>query len=61
MSLAIPVTMNLRTVDDLSHLCLLLLIQFNVPRSPVVFQSVWLGGTGDGDEALSGNPSQSKL
>jgi hypothetical protein len=60
-SLVISITMSLCTLENLSHLCQFLFVQRNISRRKVLFQSVWLGGSRDGDEALSGNPSKSNL
>lgn len=53
--------MWLCTINDPSHLGFFLFIQVDVSRSPVLLQSVWLGGSRDSDEALSGHPSKSNL
>lgn len=53
--------MRLRRVDDAPHLPLLLLAQVDVPRRPVLLESLGLGRAGDGDHALGGDPGEGDL
>jgi hypothetical protein len=61
VSLTVSVPVRLCTVNNLSHLSLLLLAKRDVPGRPILFQSVRLSGARDCNEALGGNPCKSYL
>jgi len=56
-----PLTHRLGLFDQFAHLLQFAVGQIDIARSPVLFQPVSLGGTRNRNEALGGNPCQSKL
>lgn len=58
---SISVPMRLGLVNDPAHFLFLLLCQFNIPRSPVLLETVDLGRAGDRDHSLCSNPSERDL
>jgi hypothetical protein len=59
--LVVPVSLRLQRVENLAHLLLLFLRQLHIPRSEILFQTMGLGRSGDGDHALRHHPRQSHL
>jgi hypothetical protein len=53
--------MWLSRIDDFSHLRFLILRQLNIPRGPIVFQSIRLSRAGDWNQTLIGNPGECDL
>lgn len=53
--------MRLSLIDNSAHFLLFFLCQFNIRRSPVLLETVYLGRARDGDHPLSSNPSERYL
>lgn len=58
---SISVPKWLGRIDDGSHFLLLFLCQFNIPRCPVLLQSLCLGRAWNGNHTLGSNPGECDL
>ena len=59
--LTIPITRRLQRIQYTSHLLLLVFCQFHIPRSEVLFQTLRLRCSRNGNHALRNHPRQSNL
>lgn len=57
----VPCTNGLVRVDKLPQLLLLFVCELNIPRRPVLFQTLQLGRSGNGNHALGSDPCQGNL
>lgn len=60
-SFRISISLRLRSINDPSHLLLLIFCQIDVSGCKVLLQSLWFRGAWNSNHALGSNPSQSYL
>lgn len=61
MSSTISISLWLRQINNPPHLSLFFLSQFNIPRCPILLQTVRLGRTRNSNHPLGRNPSKRDL